>query len=167
MSFKTYYQLCSYAMIAVATLSLVWAGALHLVLGAVFCAALVLSWRLEGGTWQLSERTGLILVLLSIPIFYLDWSYQAGPRFITGDESQTQALVGAIAAFWYAPQSGKETRQDIQEKAEDVRDDIEHTAKDVRQRIEGESIEDTLEAAKAEAMPRNLGGRAKCDAQRR
>jgi len=84
-------------MIAVATLALVWAGALHWVLGAVFCASLVLSWRLEGGTWQLSERTGLILVLLSIPIFYLDWSYQAGPRFIAGDDSQTQALVGAIA----------------------------------------------------------------------
>jgi gas vesicle protein len=61
------------------------------------------------------------------------------------------ALVGAIAAFWYAPQSGKETRHDIQEKVEDVREDIEHTAKDVRQRIEGESISDTLEAAKAEA----------------
>src|SRR3954453_18367626 len=96
-SFKTYFRLCSYAMIAVATLSLVWAGALHLVLGAVFCAALVLSWRLEGGTWQLSERTGLILVLLSVPIFYLDWSYQAGARFIAADDSQTQALVGAIA----------------------------------------------------------------------
>lgn len=65
------------------------------------------------------------------------------------------ALVGAIAAFWFAPQSGKETRQDIQEKVEDVRGDIEqtieHTAKDVRQRIEGESIADTLESAKAEA----------------
>jgi len=27
----------------------------------------------------------------------VDWSYQAGPRFIAGDDSQTQALVGAIA----------------------------------------------------------------------
>lgn len=61
------------------------------------------------------------------------------------------ALAGAIAAFWYAPQSGKETRQEIQEKVEDVVEDIEHTAHDIRQRIEGESIEDTLEAAKAEA----------------
>jgi protein-glutamine gamma-glutamyltransferase len=84
-------------MIIVATLALVWAGALHWLLGIVFTVSLVLSWRLESTRWQLSERTGLILVLLSIPIFYLDWTYQSGLRFIGGDELQTNALVSAIA----------------------------------------------------------------------
>jgi protein-glutamine gamma-glutamyltransferase len=84
-------------MIAVATLALIWAQALHVSLGLAFLAALILSWLLEGTRWQLSERTGLILVLLSIPVFYLDWSYQSGLKLVTGDEIQTNALVSAIA----------------------------------------------------------------------
>lgn len=84
-------------MITVATLALVWAGALHWSLAVIFTAITVLSWRIEGTRWQLSERTGLILVLLSIPIFYLDWSYQSTLRLSTIEELQTNALVSAIA----------------------------------------------------------------------
>src|SRR6266850_1469695 len=97
MSFNTYFRASSYAMIAVATLALVWAGALHWILGSLFNASLIVSWRLEGTRRQLSERTGLVLVLLAIPIFYLDWTYQSNPSFSAIDDSQTQALVGAIA----------------------------------------------------------------------
>ena len=97
MSFDTYFRASSYAMIAVATMALVWAGALHWILGALFCVTLILSWRLEGTKWQLSERTGLVLVLLSIPVFYLDWTYQSGLSFGAGEQPQTKALVGAIA----------------------------------------------------------------------
>jgi transglutaminase-like putative cysteine protease len=97
MSFKTYFRLSSYAMIAVATLALVWAGALHWGLGIGFVAILVLSWKLEGSRWQLAERTGLVLVLLSIPIFYLDWSLQSGTGFNVVDDWQTRALVGSIS----------------------------------------------------------------------
>src|SRR5436190_4900657 len=97
MSFNTYFRASSYVMIAVATLALVWAGALHWLLGIGFTTTLILSWRLEGTRWQLSERTGLVLVLLSIPIFYLDWTYQSNGGFSTVDDAQTQALVGAIA----------------------------------------------------------------------
>jgi transglutaminase-like putative cysteine protease len=97
MSFNTYFRASSYAMIVVATLALVWAGALHWGLAVVFAAVAVLSWRIEGTRWQLSERTGLILVLLSIPIFYLDWTYQSNLRLTTIDELQANALVSAIA----------------------------------------------------------------------
>lgn len=84
-------------MLAVATLSLVWAGALHWSLGAAFCLTLIVSWRLEGSRWQVTERTGLILVLLSIPIFYFDWTYQSSSGFRFIDDWQTKALVGSIA----------------------------------------------------------------------
>ena len=30
----------------------------------------------ESTKWQLSERAGLVVVLLSIPLFFLDWHYQ-------------------------------------------------------------------------------------------
>ena len=76
MSFATYFKVSSYAMIAVAMLALMLAGGLHLALATVFAAIMVVAWRLEGTKWQLSERVGLAVVLLSIPLFLLDWKYQ-------------------------------------------------------------------------------------------
>ncbi len=57
-------------------LALTLAGGLHLGLSAAFVAVLVFAWKAEGTKWQLSERTGLVIVLLSIPLFMLDWYYQ-------------------------------------------------------------------------------------------
>ena len=76
MSLETYFRALSYAMIAAATLALALAGGLHIVLAIVFYAALAVAWKIEGSRWQLSERTGLVIVLLSIPLFILDWYYQ-------------------------------------------------------------------------------------------
>ncbi len=76
MSFATYFKASSYAMIAVAMLALMLAGGLHLALATVFAAVMVVAWNLEGTKWQLSERVGLAIVLLSIPLFLLDWKYQ-------------------------------------------------------------------------------------------
>ncbi len=63
-------------MIAVAMLALALAGGLHPALGLGFVVVMVAAWKLEGTKWQLSERMGLLIVLLSIPLFFLDWQYQ-------------------------------------------------------------------------------------------
>jgi len=63
-------------MIAVAMLALVLAGGLSYGLALVFLIVMVVSWKLEDKKWQLPERIGLGIVLLSIPLFYLDWQYQ-------------------------------------------------------------------------------------------
>lgn len=63
-------------MIAVAMLSLVLAGGLSYPLVLLFLAVMILSWFLEDTKWQVPERIGLVVVLLSIPLFYLDWQYQ-------------------------------------------------------------------------------------------
>lgn len=76
MKFLTYFQGFSYAMIAVAMLALMLAGGLSYGLGLAFLAVMVVSWNLEGTRWQLAERYGLAIVLLSIPLFYADWQYQ-------------------------------------------------------------------------------------------
>jgi protein-glutamine gamma-glutamyltransferase len=76
MSFKTYFRTFSYATIAVATLTLVLAGGLSVALAALLWLLMLVAWKLEDTRWQLSERTGLIVVLLSIPLFFLDWKYQ-------------------------------------------------------------------------------------------
>jgi transglutaminase-like putative cysteine protease len=76
MSFKTYFRTFSYATVAVATLALLLAGGLSVALAALLWLLMAAAWRLEDTRWQLSERTGLIVVLLSIPLFFLDWKYQ-------------------------------------------------------------------------------------------
>jgi transglutaminase-like putative cysteine protease len=76
MNFLIYFRAFSYAMIAVAMLALVLAGGLSGGLALVFLVVMIGSWMLEGTRWQLPERYGLGIVLLSIPLFYLDWQYQ-------------------------------------------------------------------------------------------
>lgn len=76
MTLKTYFQSFSYATVGVATLTLVLAGGLPVALGILFWLLMVLAWKIEGTKWQLSERTVLIIVLLSIPLFFIDWNYQ-------------------------------------------------------------------------------------------
>jgi transglutaminase-like putative cysteine protease len=78
MKFDTYFRACSYAMIACGVLALALAGGVGAGLVLCFAAVLVVSWRLEGRKWQLSERTGMVVVLLALPLFYLDWKMQAG-----------------------------------------------------------------------------------------
>ncbi|HEX7335014.1 MAG TPA: DUF3488 and transglutaminase-like domain-containing protein, partial [Pyrinomonadaceae bacterium] len=78
MNFLTYFRAFSYAMIAVAMLALVLAGGLSIPLALVFLAVMVVSWLLEKTRWQLPERYGLGIVLLSIPLFYVDWHLQKG-----------------------------------------------------------------------------------------
>jgi transglutaminase-like putative cysteine protease len=76
MNFSTYFRAFSYAMIAVAMLALVLAGGLSSGLALLFLVVMVGSWLLESTRWQLPERYGLGIVLLSIPLFYADWHYQ-------------------------------------------------------------------------------------------
>jgi transglutaminase-like putative cysteine protease len=76
MKFLSYFRAFSYAMIGVAMLALVLAGGLDYGLALAFLVVMVVSWKLEGTRWQLPERYGLAIVLLSIPLFYLDWHYQ-------------------------------------------------------------------------------------------
>jgi transglutaminase-like putative cysteine protease len=76
MNFLTYFRAFSYAMIAVAMLALVLAGGLSSGLALLFLLVMIGSWMLENTKWQLPERYGLAIVLLSIPLFYVDWQYQ-------------------------------------------------------------------------------------------
>ena len=92
MNFKTYFQIFSYAMIAVATLTLLLAGGLSVALAVLFWLVMVLAWKLENTKWQLSERIVLVVVLLSIPLFLLDWKYQQ-----SGGEAVGKVGVAALA----------------------------------------------------------------------
>src|SRR6185436_1553837 len=92
MSLETYFRVFSYATIAVATLTLMLAGGLSVGLAFLLFVFMVAAWMAEGTRWQLSERTGLVIVLLSIPLFFLDWNYQK-----TTGEPAARVGVNALA----------------------------------------------------------------------
>src|SRR6185503_6081387 len=92
MSLTTYFKIFSYATIGVATLALTMAGGLPVGLAIVFWLLMLLAWKIEGSRWQLSERSGLVVVLLSVPLFLIDWQYQK----FTG-ESPGRVGVNALA----------------------------------------------------------------------
>ncbi len=77
-SFEAYFRASSYTMLACGALALVVAGGMSWPLALTFAVLLAATWQLEGTRWQLAERTALILVLLTLPLFYFDWSTQGG-----------------------------------------------------------------------------------------
>ena len=84
MTFEKYFKASSYATVASAMLALFLAGGLHFGLAICFAAVVVLAWKLEETKWQLSERTGLVVVLLSVPLFIIDWQFQKASGEPTG-----------------------------------------------------------------------------------
>ncbi len=73
MSFTTYFRLTSYATVAAAALALFVAHGVGVGLAIAFALITIAAWKLEGTRWQLSERVALAVILLSLPLFYVDW----------------------------------------------------------------------------------------------
>lgn len=96
MNFDTYFRACSYAMIASGVLALAASGGVGVGLAALFAAVLITSWKLAGTRWQLSERMGMFVVLLALPAFYLDWTFQKSGADAVG---QVYAGVSALTHF--------------------------------------------------------------------
>lgn len=90
MSFNTYFRVSSYAMLATGALALAVSGGMGILLGLAFAVVLILAWKLEDSRWQLPERIGLGIVLLSLPLFYLDWK-------LNTSDGQERVGVAALA----------------------------------------------------------------------
>src|ERR1041384_8700632 len=93
MKFISYFRAISYAMIGVAMLALMLAGGLSYGLALLFLILMIVCWNLEDTKWQLPERIGLGIVLLSIPLFYVDWQYQKN----TGEPVERLGVEGLAA----------------------------------------------------------------------
>jgi transglutaminase-like putative cysteine protease len=97
MSFESYFRACSYAMVACGVLALAVAGGVGPLLALAFAAVLTLSWKLTETRWQLSERAGMVVVLLALPAFYLDWNIQR--EGAADSATQVYAGVSALVHF--------------------------------------------------------------------
>jgi transglutaminase-like putative cysteine protease len=94
MSFNTYFRASSYAMLATGALSLAASGGLNILLALAFACVLVCAWNLEDSRWHVPERAGLAIVLLSLPLFYLDWKYNT-----SGEERIGVAALAHLILF--------------------------------------------------------------------
>jgi lysylphosphatidylglycerol synthetase-like protein (DUF2156 family) len=77
-------------MIACGALTLAVSGGLSLMVAALFGVLMTVAWKLEETRWQLSERIVLLVILLALPLFYLDWKYESSI-------SEVRIGVGALA----------------------------------------------------------------------
>ena len=76
MNFDTYFKLTSYAVVVCGALALFASGGVSLVVLTIFAALTVAAWLVENSRRQISERFGLVLIVLVLPLYYLDWQYQ-------------------------------------------------------------------------------------------
>ncbi|HYO62382.1 MAG TPA: DUF3488 and transglutaminase-like domain-containing protein, partial [Pyrinomonadaceae bacterium] len=97
MSFDTYFRASSYFMLACGALALACAGGMSVWLFAAFVGLLAASWALEGRRWQLSERAGLVVVVLALPLFYLRWRGQGAGLMLGG--GREYAALGVLVQF--------------------------------------------------------------------
>jgi transglutaminase-like putative cysteine protease len=72
--------------------ALVISGGVGPVFTLVYAALLVVSWKLENTTWQISERLGTALVILVVPGFYTAWKFN-----LFGFATNESALAGVLA----------------------------------------------------------------------
>ncbi len=95
MTFRTFFNLTSYAVVICGFLALFVAGGVGAAFAAVFVLMTVIAWKLESTKFQISDRVGTGLVVLAIPLFYLIWKFRVF-GIATGTES---ALAGLLSRF--------------------------------------------------------------------
>lgn len=81
-------------MVACGALALFITGGMGAWLIATVAVVLFMARRLEETRWQLSERTGLIVLLLSLPLFYIDWKFFGG--FDTSEQSGAAGMSALV-----------------------------------------------------------------------
>ncbi len=92
MVFSSYFRFSSYMMLICSTLTLAVSGGIGVALFLAFLFLIIIAWRLEGTKWQLSEKVGLVVVILSLPLFYVDWRYLSN-----SGEARDRVGVSALA----------------------------------------------------------------------
>ncbi len=94
MNFDGYFRFTSYAVVACGALALLATGGINLFIALVFAALMIAAWRSENTKWQITERFGLVLIVLALPLYYLDWQYQAA--FLTRERAGAATLAHLI-----------------------------------------------------------------------
>lgn len=95
------FQLISYGVALIALFTLFTAGSIGFINLNFFFLIIVLAWFLEGSRWQVSEKVGVGVIFLILPLFYLDWKYQLSgfnsrDAFAAGNLSRLILILSSI-----------------------------------------------------------------------
>ncbi|MDQ3633129.1 MAG: DUF3488 and transglutaminase-like domain-containing protein [Acidobacteriota bacterium] len=91
-NFEYYFRAISYLVAFCGVLSLFFSGGVGIIIFSLFILLTVTAWFLEDTNWQISEKMGVILIILVIPFFYLDWKFK-----ISGFGSNELLAAGGLA----------------------------------------------------------------------
>jgi transglutaminase-like putative cysteine protease len=75
--FELFFRTVSYAAVFCGFSALWVSGSIGIAATLLFVSAVVVAWLLEGSRWQIGEKLGTTLIVLSLPVFYGIW--QASP----------------------------------------------------------------------------------------
>jgi len=92
MNFDSLFKVFSYTAVLCGFLALWISGSLGVVESGVFVAAMVLAWKIEGTSRQISERPATALIVLAIPLYFIAWRFG-----VFGLSSTTSALPAFLA----------------------------------------------------------------------
>lgn len=76
--FEHFFRAVSYASVFCGFSALWLSGSIGILATVLFVAALVTAWRLEDTRWQIGEKLGTALIVLSLPVFYGLWQLLPG-----------------------------------------------------------------------------------------
>ena len=76
MNFEKFFRLVSYAAVFCGFFSLWVSGTFGIVGTALFIGVMIAAWFFEGSRWQITEKIGTALIVLTLPVFYLVWRFQ-------------------------------------------------------------------------------------------
>ncbi|MGB7068018.1 MAG: DUF3488 and transglutaminase-like domain-containing protein [Pyrinomonadaceae bacterium] len=76
MNFEKLFKILSYTAVFFGFFSVWVSGAFGIIGTGLFIGVMIAAWLLEGTRWQIPEKLGTGLIVLALPLFYLDWKYQ-------------------------------------------------------------------------------------------
>lgn len=91
-NFEYYFRALSYSVALCGVLALFLSGGVGLIILSLFLLCFVTAWLIEDSRWQISEKLGVILIILIIPLFYIDWKFK-----VTGFGSNEILAAGGLA----------------------------------------------------------------------
>jgi protein-glutamine gamma-glutamyltransferase len=70
-----FFRIISYGVALSALFTLFASGSVGIIAALFFLAIVILAWNLENSRWQISEKLGVVIIVLLVPLFFLDWKF--------------------------------------------------------------------------------------------
>lgn len=100
--FEHYFYAISYLVTVCGLLALFLSGGIGVIVLTFFILMTVFAWFLENSKWQISERIGVGLIVIVIPLFLLNWRFEllsSGAALATGSLARLILFLCAIKLF--------------------------------------------------------------------